>query len=144
MNHSTTQNGLNLIELMIVIAIVGILASIGYPLYKDQMDSSRRTDAKTALLEVLEAQERFYSANNTYVTTLTNLGYTTTTVPSDEGFYGITAAQCAGPIALTQCISLSAAPTAGGPQTSDGCGTLSIDSRGNKGKTGTLPLAKCW
>ena len=144
MHQTSKQKGLNLIELMIVIAIVGILASIGYPLYKEQMDSSRRTDAKTSLLEVLEAQERFYSANNTYATTLTSIGYATATVPSDEGFYGITAAQCAGPIALTQCISLSAAPAVGGPQTSDGCGTLSIDSRGNKGKTGALPLSKCW
>lgn len=144
MKQTVKQKGFNLIELMIVIAIVGILASIGYPLYKDQVDSTRRTDGKTRLLEVLEAQERFYSANNNYTTTLTSLGYAAATVPSEEGFYGITAAQCAGPIALTQCISLSAAPTAGGPQTSDGCGTLSIDSRGNKGKTGALTLAKCW
>lgn len=144
MKKTVKQKGFNLIELMIVVAIVGILASIGYPLYKDQVDSTRRTDGKTKLLEVLKAQERFYSANNAYVTTLTSIGYPVATVPSDEGFYGITAAQCAGPIALTQCIDLSAAPTAGGPQTSDDCGTLSIDSRGNKRKTGTLPLAKCW
>jgi len=144
MNRASKYNGFNLIELMIVVAIVGILVSIGYPLYKDQVDRTRRTDGKTKLLEVLEAQERFYSANNTYITTLTGLGYAVATVPSDEGFYGITAAQCAGPIALTQCISLSAVPTAGGPQTADGCGTLSIDSRGNKAETGTLTLAQCW
>ena len=130
MNQSSKQKGLNLVELMIVIAIVGILASIVYPLYQDQMERTRRADGKTKLMEVLEAQERFYSANNTYVTTLTSLGYSVATVPSDEGFYGVTAAQCAGPIALTQCINLTATPTVGGPQVADG--NMTIDSRNNK------------
>jgi len=144
MYRAYKYNGFNLIELMIVVAIVGILTSIGYPLYTDQVDRTRRTDGKAKLLEVLEVQERFYSANNTYLPTLTSIGYPAATVPSEEGFYVISAAACAGPIALTQCINISAAPTAGGPQASDGCGTLSIDSRGNKAETGTLTLAQCW
>ncbi len=145
MNRVAKNKGFNLIELMIVVVIVAILASIAYPLYTDQVERTRRTDGKAKLLEVLKVQERFYSANNNYITTLTSIGYPVATVPSDEGFYGITAAACLpGPIALTQCINISATPTAGGPQASDGCGTLSIDSRGNKTETGTLTLAQCW
>lgn len=145
MNRASKHKGINLIELMVVVAIVGILASIGYPLYTDQVEKTRRTDGKAKLLEVLEAQERIYSARNTYFTTLTTLGYPVDiNLPSDEGFYQITAAQCPGPIALTQCIRLSAAPTAGSPQASDGCGTLRIDSRGIKAETGNLTLAQCW
>ena len=129
MNQISKYKGFNLIELMIVIAIVGILTSIGYPLYQDQVERTRRADGKTKLMEIMEAQERFYSANNTYVTTLTSLGYTVATVPSDEGFYQVSAGAC-GAIALTQCIGLTATPVAGGPQVADG--NMTLDSRNNK------------
>lgn len=129
MNQISKHKGLNLVELMIVIAIVGILASIGYPLYTDQMQRTRRADGKAMLMEVMEAQERFYSANNTYTTTLPSLGYTAATVPSEEGFYGLSAAAC-GAIALTQCINLTATPSAGGPQVTDG--NMTLDSMNNK------------
>ena len=129
MNRVSKQKGLNLIEIMIVIAIVGILASIGYPLYQDQMERTRRADGKAKLLEVMEAQERFYSANNRYTTTLGVIGYTAVPVPSDEGFYLVNASTC-GAIPLTQCVSCTATPTAGGPQVADG--PMSLDSRNNK------------
>ena len=128
MNVISKQKGLNLIEIMIVIAIVGILASIGYPLYQDQMERTRRADGKAKLLEVIEAQERFYSANNRYTTTLASIGYTTVPVPSEEGFYLVNATICPGPIALTQCVLCTA--TAQGVQAADG--NLTLDSRNNK------------
>jgi len=127
MNRVSNHKGFNLVELMIVVAIVGILASIGYPLYQDQVERTRRTDGKAKLLEVLESQERFYSANNRYTTTIANLGYAATPTPSDEGFYLVNATTC-GAIALTQCVSCTA--TAQGAQAADG--NLTIDSRNNK------------
>lgn len=126
MNQISKHKGLNLIEIMVVIAIVGILASIGYPLYEDQMERTRRTDGKTKLMEIMEAQERFYSANNRYITALTSLGYPVASVPSDEGYYQISCTAC-GTIAMTQCVQLTATPQ--GVQTGS---NMTLDSRNNK------------
>lgn len=60
------DRGFTLIELMIVVAIVAILASIMLPAYQDQVRKSRRADAKAALTELSGFMERFYAANNGY------------------------------------------------------------------------------
>lgn len=52
------SRGFTLIELMIVIAIIAVLAAIGFPGYKDYMHKTRRSDAKTALLELQTLQEK--------------------------------------------------------------------------------------
>ncbi len=58
--------GFTLIELMIVVAIIGILATIAYPSYQDSVKKSRRADAKSALMGFVNAMERYYTENNTY------------------------------------------------------------------------------
>lgn len=60
------QNGFTLIELMIVVAIVGVLAGIAYPNYQDSLVKSRRADAKSALLELSTWMERLYTATGCY------------------------------------------------------------------------------
>ncbi|RLP52684.1 MAG: type IV pilin protein [Ketobacter sp.] len=59
--------GFTLIELMIVVAIVAILAAVGYPAYDSSVKKTRRTDAKGALMGLAQAMERYHTANNTYV-----------------------------------------------------------------------------
>lgn len=68
MNKATIrlQNGFTLIELMIVVAIVGILASIAYPSYQESVRTSRRADAKGALIGLSGAMERHYTETNSY------------------------------------------------------------------------------
>ncbi len=60
------QKAFTLIELMIVVAIVGILAGIAYPSYQDSVKKSRRSDAKAALMGFANAMERYYTENNSY------------------------------------------------------------------------------
>ena len=59
--------GFTLIELMITVAIVGILAGIAYPSYQDSVRKSRRADAQGALLGFANAMERYFTVNNSYL-----------------------------------------------------------------------------
>lgn len=63
-----THSGFTLIELMITVAIVGILSMIAYPSYTDYMIRSRRSDAKAALIEAAQMLERNYTVANRYDT----------------------------------------------------------------------------
>lgn len=74
MNKRKTS-GFTLIELMIVIAIIGILVSVVMPSYRNYVLESQRNDTQGKLLQILELQERFYLNNFTYTTSLTTLGY---------------------------------------------------------------------
>lgn len=60
------EGGFTLIELMIVVAIIGILAAIAYPSYQNSVEKSRRTDGKSALSGLAGAMERHYTTNSTY------------------------------------------------------------------------------
>lgn len=140
------QSGFTLIEIMIVIAIVGIVTAIAFPSYRDYTQRAGRADGQAKLMEVMQAQERFYSQNQTYTTNLGagGLGYgvaANAAVASDERRYNITAAACAG--AIARCVALTA--DAVGQQVSDTqCGDLTLDSRGTKGEGGTLTVQDCW
>lgn len=60
------QQGFTLVEMLIAVAIVGILAAIAYPAYMDSVKKSRRTDAQTALLGLAGAMERQYTVAGAY------------------------------------------------------------------------------
>lgn len=140
------EKGFSLMELMIVVAIIGILAAIAYPSYQEYVLRTGRADGQAKLMEILQAQERFYSQNQTYTTNLGagagGLAYgvaADAAVPSTEGRYTITAAACANST-IARCVTLTAARI--GPQLKDNtCGNLSLDSRGTKGAT---DVPKCW
>lgn len=138
----TPGGGFSLIELMIVVAIVAILAAIAYPAYTSQVVESRRADGKAKLLEVMQAQERAYTTSSTYETDLTNLGYSASSAPSDEGWYVISAASCGSGIA--ECVALTATPQGAQASNDTECANLTINSRGVKGISGTGTVAECW
>lgn len=67
MPRQKKENGFTLIELMIVVAIIGILAGIAYPSYQDSVRKSRRSDATGALLGLANAMERHFTETNSYL-----------------------------------------------------------------------------
>ena len=132
MNKNT---GFTLIELMIVVAIIGIISAIAYPSYDGYMKKSRRSDAKVGLTAMADKQERFYLQNNTYTTNAANVGGTGT----DENWYvlSIDSADVNG-FALT-ATAVAAGPQAADTTTSSGdCTVMQLDS------TGAKTPAACW
>lgn len=139
------QRGFTLVELMIVVAIIGILSAIAYPSYQEYVLKTGRADGKAKLAEVMSAQERFYSQNQRYTTDLnTGLNYGADPVPSSERRYNITAAACAGAV-IGNCVQLTATPA--GAQLSDAtCGNLTLNSRGTQGAGAGTDAERqtCW
>ena len=101
-------SGFTLIEILIVIAIVAVLAAIAVPSYQSHMRETRRTEGQAKLMEVMNAQERYYTVNNTYTTDLTKLNYTDPE-PTENNYYNISAAAC-GTQNIANCILLTATP----------------------------------
>lgn len=73
--------GFTLIELMITVVIATVLISIAIPSYSNSIRKSRRTEAKTALLDIAGREERFYNTNNTYSIVPSDIGYGAAGVP---------------------------------------------------------------
>ena len=122
------QSGFTLVELMIVVVIVGIIASVAIPGYQDHVRQSRRADAKALLMEIHMAEERYRATNSTYAQTLNALGYGAANLAN----YNLNFNYNAGP---PETYTLTA--TATGDQANDnGCTTFTINQDG--------PANGCW
>lgn len=135
MNRPQINTGFTLIELMIVVAIVGILAAIAYPSYQNSTQKSWRANAASCLVELAQSMERRYTANSSYVgTTLPTSGCNTAQMATR---YVISFAATA----TATTFSLQAVPTT--IQAGDTCGTLTINQMGQKAASGGTASA-CW
>jgi type IV pilus assembly protein PilE len=119
------NKGFTLVELMITVAIVGILASIAIPAYSDHVAKSRRADAKAALSQLAQAMERYYTEKSTYVGATVGSGANAifpSEAPLDGGtkYYDLS-------ISAQTATNFQVTATPKGPQAGDGNLTLNLD-----------------
>jgi type IV pilus assembly protein PilE len=133
--------GFTLIELMITVAVIGILAAVALPSYLSYIQRGSRAEAREIMLEDAQFLERNYTESNRYdkdsAGNAVVLPYTTSP-KSGTVKYNISVAYGTAP---AQTFTLSAVPTGG--MAGDTCGTLTLDSQGTKGAT-SADLDLCW
>ena len=133
------QDGMTLLELMIVIAIVGILASIAMPSFNNSVMKARRADARNSMFDWQLRQAEYFADNLTYASVSTINGSGGDTVDSGEGYYGITVT-----ILETTTFQMTATPKIGTTQASDSeCASFCINQDGPL-YIGSCAAQACW
>ena len=164
------QSGFTLIELMIVVAVIGILSAIAYPSYTESVLKGKRAQARAAIAELLQQQERYMTQRNCYLgfSTNTSTGAATPTAPSPStacggvtassapfktfsgeslagASYFLTATTCPGAgsstLSIASCVKVVASPVRSDPKVAN----LEMTSSGLKTCTGTTTnKSLCW
>ena len=134
--------GFTLVELMVTMAIAAILAAIALPAYNTSVRKSRRTEAKTALLDLAGREERYFNTNNAYTATAANLGYTGAfPMVVGSGYYTVSIAVTAGAAGVLPTYTISAVPATTDQLKDTACLSFTLTNTGLQGAT-TMPT--CW
>lgn len=143
--------GFTLAEVLVVMVVLAMLAAIAWPAYTGHITRTRRIEGHVALIKLMQQQESFFTANNTYIAFSSD-----STGPREQRFkwysgsaaaasaYELRARACPGS-AIAQCVELLAIPgTARVDRTfSDAdCATLTLNSAGERGASGAA--SRCW
>lgn len=147
-------SGFTLIEIMIVVAIVGILAAIAVPSYTQYVIKGKRTDAKVELMRIAQLQESYFVQNLSYAKDLTTgaggLGLGATVLSEQDEYAIIIAtsntagAACTG-LAANSCATFTITAKPQGGQVRDTrCANFTLSNTGVKGRSGTDTIKNCW
>ena len=130
------MRGITLIELMIVVVIIGLMAVIAYPNYREFVARAKRNEAKAALLQIATNQERFYLQNNTYTCDMTRLGFSAAAgFVTESRTYTVDVTACNADNFTAQAVYNNADAEAGK------CGSFQINGRNVKT---SAPYTDCW
>ncbi len=137
--RSRVQAGFTLIEVIIVVAIIGILSAVVYPNYVEYVKRGYRSEARTALLEAQQFMERYYAANSRYTSdaagaTSPALPARLQNIPASTPRYTVSVAATLNSYTLTATLLGE-----------DKCGNLTLTNTGVKGRSATGPTVQdCW
>jgi type IV pilus assembly protein PilE len=136
------QGGFTLIEIMIVVVVVSLLASVAYPSYRESVLKGKRTEGRAALMQLMQQEERYFSQNTSYIV------FTSASTDENEkkfrwfsgssapdSAYEIRADACKGET-IQNCVILTAKPGTNkvNPNFKDPvCGNLTLNSMGVTG-----------
>src|SRR6476661_2966692 len=149
--RNKAADGFTLIEVMVVVAILGILAGIAYPSYQEAVRKAKRAEGRAALMQLMKQQERYYSKNNGYIEFSSAAGNANQKLfkwfsgdSAAASAYEIDAVACDGET-IRDCVLLTATPgtsKVNASFTDPACGKLMLTSTGVKSASGTSK--DCW
>jgi len=147
--------GFTFIELMVVLALVGLLAAIAIPSYQESVRKSRRAEVRSQLMEVAQYLQRFYSHNDSFATTKAGAAATIPSelakvprnaAPGSQSYDISFATPAAGAINPgLASFKIQAVRRAGGPMDGDKCGDFTLENTGARNVLkATDTAANCW
>ncbi|TKB48783.1 prepilin-type N-terminal cleavage/methylation domain-containing protein [Ferrimonas sediminicola] len=127
------QGGVSLIELMLVVAILGLLLTLALPSYQGHLASGYRSDAIANLMKLANLQERYYLSYQSYTDDMTRLGLAADPWVIDGGRYALDAESAGADSFLLKATAL------GSQAASDpGCASITLSDQGARAP------AECW
>ena len=132
--------GMTLLELLIVVAIVGILAAVALPSFNDQVVKARRADARNSLFDWQIRQAQYFANTASYASISTILGSGSDTIDSDEGYYDVTVSSSSA-----STYQMRATPKSGASQADDSeCASYFCVNQDGVDLSGDCAPKACW
>jgi len=134
--NNIMKNGFTLTELLITLALIGILSSVAYPLYTEHLTKLHRTCAVTTMADLSGRLEEYYLANNTYNEATLEKLQANNTLYKNHYRLDITTKD--------DTYILRATPLGKQAISDNLCGILTLDQNGNRTISGSGSIKECW